>query len=69
MHLPHLKPVPIGCCYRPPGTDVQYLKNVCVLIDRVADVNGDISLLGGYEHRLVCETMSNEKTDLINRCL
>lgn len=46
VHLPHLKPVLIGCCYRPPGTDVQYLNDLCVLIDRVTDVNSDIFLLG-----------------------
>ena len=46
VHLPHLKPVLIGCCYRPPGSDVQYLKDLCVLIDRVTDVNCDIFLLG-----------------------
>jgi len=34
VHLPHLKPVLVGCCYRPPGTDVQYLNDLCVLIDR-----------------------------------
>lgn len=46
VHLPHLKPVLIGCCYSPPGTNVQYLNDLCVLIDRVTDVNGDIFLLG-----------------------
>lgn len=42
VHLSHLKPVLIGCCYRPPETDAKYLNDLCVLIDRVADVNGDI---------------------------
>jgi len=30
----HLKPVLIGCCYRPPGTDVQYMNDLCVLIEK-----------------------------------
>ena len=46
VYLPYLRPVLIGCCYRPPRTDVQYLNNLCVVIDRVADVNGDIFLRG-----------------------
>ena len=46
VHLPHLKPILIGCCYRPPGTDTQYLDDLCDLIDRVSDVNGEMFLLG-----------------------
>ena len=42
VHLPHPKPVLIGCRYSPPGTDVQYLNNLFVLINRVADVNMNI---------------------------
>jgi len=65
----HLKPVLIGCCYRPPGTDVQYMNDLCVLIEKVTEVNCDIFFTWGYEHRLVCKSMSNEtKYGFIDRC-
>lgn len=46
VHLPHLKPLLLGCCYRPPSSDSQHLDNLCEMIDKVCDVNREIYLLG-----------------------
>ena len=45
IHLPHLKPILVGCCYRPPGASAQYFNDVCDMIDRVSDSRSDIYLL------------------------
>jgi hypothetical protein len=29
VHLPHRKPILVGCCYRPPSADTQYLDSMC----------------------------------------
>ena len=46
IHLPHLKPVLVGCCYRPPSTNSQYFNDMCDMIDMVADSKTEIYLLG-----------------------
>ena len=47
VHLPHLKPFILGCCYRPPNDGSQYLNNVCEMLDSVCEVNR--GLLSGPE--------------------
>ena len=29
VHRPHLKPFLLGCCYRPPSANSQYLGSLC----------------------------------------
>ena len=41
VHLAHLKPFLLGCCYRPPSANSQYLNNMCEIVDSVCDVNSD----------------------------
>lgn len=36
----------VGCCYRPPISNVQYLNILCENMDRVTEENKDIFLLG-----------------------
>lgn len=45
IHLPHLKPVLVGCCYRPPSANSQYFNDMCDMIDMVADSKTEIYLL------------------------
>jgi hypothetical protein len=33
VHLPHLKPILVGNCYRPPSVNSQYLDNICEMLD------------------------------------
>jgi hypothetical protein len=35
VHLAHLKPFILGCCYRPPSANSQYLNNMCEMLDSV----------------------------------
>ena len=42
VHLTHLKPFLLGCCYRPPSANSQYLNNMCEILDSVYDVNREV---------------------------
>ena len=44
VHLPHIKPILVGCCYRPPSADTQYLDNMCERL--VCDINREVYFLG-----------------------
>ena len=46
VHLAHLKPFLLGCCYRPPSANSQYLNNMCEMHDSVCDVNREVCFLG-----------------------
>lgn len=46
VQLPHLKPVLIGCCYRPPDATIMYLDQMCEMLDRVCDLDNEIYFLG-----------------------
>ena len=46
IHLTHCKPTLVGCCYRPPSANVNYLDKICVTLDMVTDESKDIFLLG-----------------------
>ena len=41
VHLPHLKPILVGSCYRPPSANSQYLDNMSEMLDNVCDLNID----------------------------
>ncbi len=47
VQLPYLKPVLVGCCYRPPNATLMYLDQVCEMLDKVCDSNNEIYFLGG----------------------
>ena len=44
VHLPQL--LLLECCYRPPSANCQYLENMCVMLDKVSDANGEFFFLG-----------------------
>ncbi len=46
IHLPHCKPTLVGCCHRPPSSNVNYLDKICETFDMVTDESKDIFLLG-----------------------
>ena len=46
VHLAHLKPFLLGCCYRPPSANSQYLNSVCEMLESVYDVNREVYFLG-----------------------
>jgi len=39
VHVPNMKPVLVGCCYRPPDAHVDYLTCLGEMLDNVSDVN------------------------------
>lgn len=45
VHLPHTKPFLIGCCYRPPNADINYLSDVCSMLDKASDGNREVYFL------------------------
>lgn len=44
--LPHVKPILLGCCYRPPSSNSQYLDNLCEMGERACNENSDMYFLG-----------------------
>jgi hypothetical protein len=46
VHLPHLKPIIVGSCYRLPSANSQYLGNMCEMLDNVCDINREVYFLG-----------------------
>lgn len=46
VHLPFTKPLLIGCCYRPPNSNVQHVENICDQLLRVMDEEKETFFLG-----------------------
>ena len=46
VHLPHLKPIIVGSCYRPPSDNSQHLDNMCEMLDNECDINREVFFLG-----------------------
>jgi hypothetical protein len=46
VHLPHLKPILVGSCYKPPSANSQYLDNMCEILDNVCEINREVYFLG-----------------------
>lgn len=46
VQLPHLKPILVGCCYRPPNAPIVYLDQICYMLDKFCDLNKEIYFLG-----------------------
>ena len=46
VNLPHLKPILVGSCYRPPNANSQYLDDKCEMLDNVCDSNRKVYSLG-----------------------
>jgi hypothetical protein len=42
VHLPHIKPILVGSCYRPPSANSQYLDNMRKMLDNVCDINREV---------------------------
>ena len=50
VHLPHLKPILVGSCYRPPSANSQYLDNMCEMLDNECDINREVYFLGDFKY-------------------
>ena len=46
VQLPYIKPMLIGCCYRPPNATTIYLDNICKVLDKACDANYEMFFLG-----------------------
>lgn len=46
VHLPHLKPIIVCCCYRPPSSHTIYLDTVCTMLQHASDTDRDIYFMG-----------------------
>ena len=53
IHIPYSKPILICCCYRPPCSNVDYLDNICSMLQIVTDKNSEVFFCGRYEYQLV----------------
>ena len=48
-----LKPILLGYCYSPPSANIQYLDNVCEMLDSVCDGKRLVYFLGNLNIKLV----------------
>ena len=48
VHLPHLKPILVGCCYRAPSAKVECLHDICAMMDKASEENREMYVLGDY---------------------
>ena len=62
VHLPPLKPILVGCCYRAPNANSQYLDNMCEMLDNVCDINREVYILGIEWLSLSCPLNKNIQT-------
>ena len=46
VHLPHLKPLLVCCCYRPPTSDAAYLEKICTMLQNVSDKDREMYFIG-----------------------
>lgn len=46
VHVPYMKPVLVGCCYRPPDAHLDYLTCLGEMLDNVSDVSCEFYLFG-----------------------
>ncbi len=45
VNLPNLKPLLVGCCYRPPNGRLNYLDEICEIIDKLCDLDYEVHIL------------------------
>lgn len=48
VHLPHVKPILVGCGYRPPSANSEYMDNLCEMLEAVGEFNFEIYLLADF---------------------
>lgn len=48
FHLPHSKPMLVGCCYRPPTANSMYLDEICRMIEDISVMTLEIYLTGDF---------------------
>ncbi|XDV11531.1 hypothetical protein PO909_000447 [Leuciscus waleckii] len=48
LNIQFKKPILVGCCYRPPSPNVDYLEKICDNIEKAAAQTKDIFLLGDF---------------------
>lgn len=46
VQLPHLKPIILGCCYRPPSARIEYVNGLCNMLYKVTEENRELYWLG-----------------------
>lgn len=46
VQLPYLKPILVGCCYRPPSARIEYLNGLSNMLDKVTEENRELYWLG-----------------------
>jgi len=46
--LKHLKPILIGCCYRPPNANSEYLDKICEMLDHASCMNLETYFMGDF---------------------
>uniref|UniRef100_A0A8C7Z1Z2 ribonuclease H n=1 Tax=Oryzias sinensis TaxID=183150 RepID=A0A8C7Z1Z2_9TELE len=48
INLPFSKPTLVGCCYRPPSSNAEYLQKICENMEMVSNKCGEMFLLGDF---------------------
>lgn len=46
LQVPHLKPILVSCCYRPPNSKTEYLDSICDMLHNLCDTKDEVFFLG-----------------------
>ena len=66
IHLPHLKPIIVGNCYKPTSTNSRYLDRICEMLDNICESNRNLYFLGDLN---IDWLSTQEKASNSNLCL
>lgn len=68
IHLPQVKPILVGCCYRPPSADMIYLDKNCQMLDKASDENRELYFMGEL-NKLLHYQQELIKINLSSKCI
>ena len=68
IHLPHTKPFLLGCCYRQPSAHVQYLEEICLMLQKDSDCEREIYFLGDLNIDWLSATCSRKLSVIAKVC-
>lgn len=61
LHPPNLKPILLGCCYRPQGSGSQFLDNLGEMFERACVENKEMYFLGDLNIEFLASNCSLKK--------
>lgn len=70
IQIPHLRPLLVSCCYRPPDSDTLYLDKVCEMLDKSSISGYEVYFMGDLNIDWASQNcpLKNKLSDAANIC-